>query len=125
MASYYVYKLRIVNTGYFYFGITTNLERRRTAHFRQINSSVNKLIRIPSAKRIALTGYDAVAKKFVHGKRSMNNKDCFKKELCIMSVLYEVDNAKDAAIQETTLIKKNKRNPNCFNTEKESRYYVR
>lgn len=125
MATLYVYKFRVANTGYFYFGITTNLERRRTSHYSRINSFVNTLIHIPAHLRVAESGHAAVAKKIVHGKRSLNNEDLFSKKQCSITILFSFENVKDAVDTETALISKHKNNTKCFNTEKESRYYVR
>ncbi len=121
--EYYIYKLTV--NGYYYFGITTDLERRRKAHFRNICALVKMMLKQPISQRIGDDGYAMVAKNFVKGKRTLNNENCFKETMCKIKVVAVKNTPQEAAKFETDLIKKHQDNPRCFNTDKYSKYYDR
>ncbi len=123
--KYNVYKFSIKGTPFFYIGITIHLQTRCARHAGIINSYVKDLRFDRTYGGCKVIGHLLVAKTLIKGKRFLSIENSFDKSWCFIEVIHTTDDVKEAVMLETEYLQRYKDDVNCFNTEKESRYYNR
>lgn len=120
---YTVYKIKVITTGHYYVGVTSNITMRRKKHL----TSIGLLLR-PIKFGIASTGglscYSEFAKQLIKGKRvhQVNNK--LLEGLWFGSLLH-TRNFEEAKDKENELLAKGVKSKLCLNIQKESHYNKR
>lgn len=118
--TFYIYKLTISDTDLYYYGVTDNVERRRSQHAVQIRRFVRVFRVMPSTQRKADCIYSRAAKAFVRGKRTLGRRDAleaFPTSACAIEILHETADIKLAARKESEYIKLAASDPHCLNSQ--------
>lgn len=119
---FFVYKLTLRDTDYFFIGATKNIRNRRAQHAARISYYIKQFRLIPGYARKANCGYAWMAKQFLRRKRMFYTLGGFHSIDCKMEILHTAATEAEATERETFFIQQNISKPFCFNKQKESYY---
>jgi hypothetical protein len=118
MSIYYIYKLEFKKTGQFYFGITNNIDRRKSDHITGINNAFHC---IRKGKRpIGQLVHISIATKLVITKNAFCKASTFEfiKSMCKFTVIDIVDTLEEVFMIESSFVNIEINNPKNLNSIK-------
>jgi predicted GIY-YIG superfamily endonuclease len=122
---YFVYKLRLKNSGLFYIGMTCDIDQRKAQHFRAINSLIRKLRfnknKVPTNRR-EMQAHLTIAREILKGKRILQKDGCRSERYCTIKVIDIFDTPSEASALEGALLVKYKDHPKFLNVKFVSSY---
>lgn len=119
---FFVYKITVKKLGVFYFGVTNNIDRRKSDHITQINFYIRMLKYNRHKKMRTNSFHSVVAQQIIKGLRSTRIGDTKIGKEIIMTVLDIKDTSLEASEMERNLLTMHKNNPKCFNSPNSSCY---
>ena len=118
---YFVYKLRLKGSPFFYIGVTCDIDQRTNQHFSEVNRVIREVRAKKSRVLVKLPCYIIIAKQILKRKRIAKGADLSFRYL-VVEVIEIFDTPMEASALEGELLKKYKGRNGFLNTSLISAY---